>query len=162
MAMAGRRMGGTTSRAHGKEDAPTPGPEPDEGRRLALERLRRAAAVGDYDGLLDPAIWRLLDAAALTVGFGREIGALRFAMARLLAEEQDPRQLSLHLSRITTTIVRATQARLAVTPVEDPVRAALLAEIDDPGEQDGLSDPADGIQEPGDDEETELAGEDEP
>lgn len=158
MAMAGRRMGGTTSRAHGKEDEQTLEPEQAAGRRLALERLRRAAAVGDYDGLLDPALWRLLDAAALTVGFGREIGALRFAMARLLAEEEDPRQLSLHLARITTTIVRATQARPPVAPTEDPVRAALLAEI---GDLDDRADQAGDFEGPGDDEENDLA-EDEP
>lgn len=158
MTMTGRRLGGTTSRAHGREDEQTQGLEQDSGRRLALERLRRAAAVGDYDGLLDPALWRLLDAAALTVGFGREIGALRFAMARLLAEEQDPRQLSLHLSRITMTIVRATQARPPAAPAEDPVRAALLAEVgnlNDPEDRMGDAGP------PDHDEETDLAEEDE-
>ena len=155
--MAGRRTGGATSRAHGEEDQETS--EQDGKRRLALERLRRAAAEGDYDGLLDPALWRLLDAAALTVGFGREIGALRFAMARLLAEEEDPRQLSLHLARITTAIIRATQARPPVAPAEDPVRAALLARLND------LGDPGDrreGVGEPDDDEETESEGEDDP
>ena len=156
MATAGRRIGGTTSRAHDKEDEQTEESERDEGRRLALERLRRAAAAGDYDGLLDPALWRLLDAAALTVGFSREIGALRFAMARLLAEEEDPRQLSQHLARITMTIVRATQARPPVAPAEDPVRAALLAEL---GELDDPEDRSDGTGAPDDDGETDLAGE---
>lgn len=161
MVTAGRRVGGATSRAHGKEDEETS--EQDARRRLALERLRRAAAEGDYDGLLDPALWRLLDAAALTVGFGREIGALRFAMARLLAEEEDPRQLSLHLARITMAIIRVTHARPPITPAEDPVRAALLAGLDDLGDSGdrpgGAGDPDD---DPDDDEATEPEGEDDP
>lgn len=99
-------------------------------RTAARQRLRQAIAGGDYDGLLDPALWRLFDTAAEATGFGREIGALRFAMARLLAEEEDPRQLATQLARVTTTIVRATQAQGRPTPTDDPVRSALLAEID--------------------------------
>ena len=105
-------------------------------RAAARQRLRQAIAGGDYDGLLDPALWRLLDVAAESTGFGREIGALRFAMARLLAEEEDPRHLATHLARVTATIVRATQAQGKALTADDPVRAALLAEID---ELDGVS-----------------------
>ena len=109
-------------------------------RAEARRRLRHAIAGGDYDGLLDPALWRLFDTAAETTGFGREIGALRFAMARLLAEEEDPRHLATHLARVATTIVRATQAQGKGIAPDDPVRAALLAEID---ALDGVSGEAD-------------------
>jgi len=153
---AGRRMGGTTPRAQSKDREDEETPERDERRKRAVERLRLAVATGDYDGLLDPALWRLLDAAAETAGFGREIGALRFAMARLLAEEEDPRQLATHLSRVATTIVRATQARSPVAPAEDTVRAALLAGLGD------LADRFGDVERPDDDEETELTREDEP
>ena len=101
-------------------------------RTLARERLRRAMAGGDYDGLLDPSLWRLLDAAAGGNGFGREIGALRFAMARLLVEEEDPRQLAASLARVASTIVRATQAQQKAVPTEDdPIRVALAAVTDE-------------------------------
>ena len=109
----------------------------DVARTLARERLRRAMAGGDYDGLLDPSLWRLLDAAAGGNGFGREIGALRFAMARLLVEEEDPRQLAASLARVASTIVRATQAQRKAVPTEDdPIRVALAAATD------GLDGPA--------------------
>ena len=119
-------------------------------RTAAQQRLRQAIAGGDYDGLLDPALWRLFDAAAETTGFGREIGALRFAMARLLAEEEDPRQLATQLARVTTTIVRATQAQGKATATDDPVRAALLAGLDELDGADGDDDDdCAGPEEPG-------------
>lgn len=97
---------------------------------LARARTQHAIAAGDYDALLDPAHWRLLDAAAAAEpdGFQREIGALRVVMARLLAEEDDPGKLATHLSRLTMTIVRArlAQATLAAG-ADDPLRRQLLS-----------------------------------
>lgn len=147
MVTAGRRARGVATEGEGDDDR-------EEARALAQERLRRAVAGGDYDGLLDPALWRLLDAAAGGSGFGREIGALRFAMARLLAEEEDPRHLATHLARVTTMIVRATQAQRQAVPTEDdPIRVALAAAVDeldgvtngdDEGTDDGEGPEADG------------------
>jgi len=139
VATAGRRGRGTTTGTQAEEDGADDEHDRDAARAVARERLRRALAAGDYDGLLDPALWRLLDIAAASTGFGREIGALRFAMARLLAEEEDPRQLATHLARVATTIVRATQAqRRPDRDGDDPVRAALLAGLSElDGDDDG-------------------------
>lgn len=130
--------------------------EQEDLKTTARDRFRRATAAGDYDGLLDPALWRLLDIAAASTGFGREIGALRFAMARLLAEEDDPRQLATQLARVATTIVRATQAqRRPDADGDDPVRAALLVGLneldgdDDGGELDDDREPGPDGQEDG-------------
>ena len=58
----------------------------------ARERTRAATAAGDYDALLDPAHWRLLEAAATAEpdGFHREIGALRVVMARCWPRRTTP------------------------------------------------------------------------
>ena len=139
MATASRRGRGATTGTQAAEDDLDDESDQDVARTVARERLRQATAAGDYDGLLDPALWRLLDIAAASSGFGREIGALRFAMARLLAEEEDPRQLATHLARVATTIVRATQAqRRPDADGDDPVRAALLAGLNElDGDDDG-------------------------
>lgn len=145
MVTAGRQARVTATDAAPASDR-DPGQE--EARTLARERIRRAMAGGDYDGLLDPALWRLLDLAAATSGFGREIGALRFAMARLLAEEEDPRQLATYLAKVTTMIVRATQAqRQSISTADDPIRAALLSAVDERdelNEQEDLDEAPDG------------------
>ena len=138
MATASRRGRGTVTETRGEEDDTDEGRDREAARDLARERLRRGLAAGDYDGLLDPALWRLLDAAAASTGFNREIGALRFAMVRLLAEEEDPRQLATHLARVATTIVRTTQAqRQPDRDGNDPVRAALLAGLNELDGDDG-------------------------
>ena len=129
----GRRIGpedDADAQAPGASGADTPD-EVAALRETSRARIRQAMAGGDYDGLLAPGLWRLFDAAAGATGFGREIGALRFAMARLLAEEEDPRHLATQLARVTTTIIRATQAHQMTGGTDDGVRSALLTVLDD-------------------------------
>jgi hypothetical protein len=55
---------------------------------------------GDYRELFDPATSQVMAQAAAVRGLEDEIGALRVALARLLAEERDPNKLALSLARI--------------------------------------------------------------
>lgn len=161
-ALAGRQEGATTETDHdGDADGDGDGRDVEraaiaEARAAARERLRRAVAGGDYEGLLDPALRRLFDTAAGVPGFTHEIGALRLAMARLLVEEDDPTRLATNLTKVTASIIRATQAQPRLASTVDPIQSALLAaigELDD-GEPDGSDD------EPGDedDEDDEEGG----
>lgn len=152
MTTPGRQRRGAATAARREEDltdqVTNQETDRETARTVIQERLRRAIAAGDYDRLLDPAFWRLLDSAAGTTSFDREIGALRFAMVRLLAEEEDPRHLATQLARVTATIVRTAQAQRHTTQNEvDPVRAALLTGLDDlDGDGDALAGLDDGEQ----------------
>jgi hypothetical protein len=57
---------------------------------------------GDYRALLDERLREVMAQAAEQRGLAEEVGALRFAMARLLAEEEDPGALALGISRLAT------------------------------------------------------------
>jgi hypothetical protein len=56
----------------------------------AGERFRRRLERGDYRGLLDERVREVM-AQAEERGLGEEIGALRFVLMRVLAEEEGPR-----------------------------------------------------------------------
>jgi hypothetical protein len=134
----------TDSTRRARSPAPSPRPRSDDASvsdddaNAARERFRHAAKRGDYRGLLDASVWQLFAEAAAQRGFQVEIGALRFALARLVAEETDPRHLATHLARVTTTILRAAEAHdRAQTDGDDPITAALTRALTD------LSEPTD-------------------
>lgn len=120
-----------TARPDDHDPTGSPDGRPDD-TDLAKERFRRAAANGDFAGLLDASLWTLFAEAAAQRGFATEIGALRFALTRLVAEESDPRHLATHLARVTTTILRAADAQeRAQAEPEDPVAVALTRVLTD-------------------------------
>ncbi|MEA2527756.1 MAG: hypothetical protein QOF73_4983, partial [Thermomicrobiales bacterium] len=92
----GRRDGETDGRVGGQV-------EREERRRVELaEGFRRRLERGDYRALLDERLREVMAQAAEQRGLAEEVGALRFAMARLLAAEEDPGALALGISRLAT------------------------------------------------------------
>jgi hypothetical protein len=107
--------GRTDRRRDGETDGRVGGQvEREERRRVELaEGFRRRLERGDYRALLDERLREVMAQAAEQRGLAEEVGALRFAMARLLAEEEDPGALALGISRLATA-----SARLARTQRE--------------------------------------------
>jgi uncharacterized Zn finger protein (UPF0148 family) len=108
------RAGATLCRKHETDaidDAPL---DAREQRRLAfLERLE----TGEYAALFDDNLRRVITQAAQAMkehGPDDEIGALRFVMARLMAEEVDPTKLATSVTRVVTAAVQAARARRAI------------------------------------------------
>lgn len=100
----------------------------------AAHEFRRRVAHGEYETLFDTALARIISQAAAQKGLDDEIGAVRYALARLLSEEQDPRQLALGVARLTRASVAASRERRESRQEEpNPLTEAMtriLAELD--------------------------------
>ncbi len=103
-------------------------------RRRARQTFRRGLERGDYRGLLDRRLAEIVAGAATERGLADEIGALRFVLARLLAEEEDLTRLAAGVARIAGVAVRATRAERVISGEQaDGLTSALaqiLAELD--------------------------------
>ena len=77
----------------------------------AAERFRRHLATGRYGDLFDAPLAAVLDEAARARHLDHETGALRYALARTLAEEQDPARLALSVTRLTRAVVATSRER---------------------------------------------------
>jgi hypothetical protein len=87
----------------------------DEERRVALaEGFRRRVEAGEYRELLDGRLRRVMEQGAARDGLAEEMGAARFVLMRLLAEEEDLGKLALGVSRIITAAARVARARKAI------------------------------------------------
>ncbi|HEV2106632.1 MAG TPA: hypothetical protein VGR16_00055 [Thermomicrobiales bacterium] len=116
---------------------PWAGPDEDPGElpRGAAAEFRRRLEMGDYQELLDRRLSDVIAQAAQDRSLVREIGALRFVLARLLAEEDDPAKLAASVARVSSVLVQATRAQRAISgEVADGLTEAMtriLAELDD-------------------------------
>lgn len=80
--------------------------EQEQRRQAFLERLEK----GEYAALFDENLSRVIAQAAQAMkerGPDDEIGALRFVMARLLAEEPDVTKLASSVTRVVTAAMQA-------------------------------------------------------
>lgn len=89
--------------------------------REGLERRAEAAAAfrerlesGDYRGLFGDRLSGLMSQAAADGGVADELGALRFVMARLLSEEDDPVTLAKAVARVAAVSIQAARAQRAI------------------------------------------------
>ncbi len=100
-------------------------------RLMARERIRQAIARGDYAGLIAPGLQKVLEAAALAGdgGQGDAVAALRYAMYRLLAEEEDPRHLATNVTRVANALRLAEQARPGSGAGSDAIRVAMADQL---------------------------------
>lgn len=114
-----------TANNHEAEDRAT-------GRARAT--FRAALRRGDYRALLDRRFDEVLAQAASERGLTEEIGALRFVLKRLLAEEQNLTRLAAGVARVVGVAIRAAQVEKAIGgEAADGLAAALstvLAELD--------------------------------
>jgi hypothetical protein len=125
-------MAGTDDKAGRRE-----GEKADGKRDGAGERFRRRVERGDYRGLLDERVREVM-AQAEERGLGEELGALRFALMRVLAEEEDPVRLSLAVSRLASASARLARAKQALDEGREPLNEAIsqiLRDLD--GEREG-------------------------
>jgi hypothetical protein len=73
----------------------------EEQRKLFRERVAR----GDYDQLYDPSLRMLMKNGAIK-GIEEELGAIRYALAKLLSEEQDASKLATGVARLASAAER--------------------------------------------------------
>ncbi len=115
-------------------DGEADGEEAGERRRRAGEAFRRRVEAGDSRGLFDRRLGEVIAQAAAERSLADEIGALRYVLARLLAEEEDPAKLAASVARVAGVAVQAARAQRAVTgDLADGLTAALtqiLTELD--------------------------------
>ena len=99
----------------------------------AAHHFRRRVAHGEYGELFDPALGRILAQAAAQAGLNDELGAVRFTLARLLAEERDPSQMALGVARLVRAAVAVSRERRELHQQQPhPLTAAMstvLAEL---------------------------------
>jgi hypothetical protein len=90
-----------------------------EARRAAARAAcQRRVATGEYGELFDAPVRSILMQAGKAAGLAQEMGALRYVLARVLAEEEDPVRQALGVSRVTSAAARV--ARVRETQREEP------------------------------------------
>ena len=131
-----RGIAGSVLRAAGDEDDGEDGDGEGTAARArwAMAEFRRRLEAGDYRGLYDRRLSEVIAQAAAERSLADEIGALRYVLARLLAEEEDPAKLAASVARVAGVAVQAARAQRAVTgDLADGLTAALtqiLIELD--------------------------------
>jgi hypothetical protein len=93
------------------------------------ERFRERVERGRYDELLDLPVRKVLREGAAIRGLEEELGALRFALAKLLAEELDASKLAAGVARLTSAAVQAMKLGQAIGDATDESLADLLNRI---------------------------------
>ncbi len=88
--------------------------EDGERRRANADAFRERVEGGDYRQLFGGKLGRLMAQAAEEKGVGDELGALRYCMARLMAEEEDPVTLAKSIARIASVSIQAARAQRAI------------------------------------------------
>jgi hypothetical protein len=82
-----------------QDEAPT---EDEVVRRERQDRFARRVKRGDFGKLLDAATSKVLQQAATDRTYQLELGALRFAIARTISEEEDAHRMSLAIAEYET------------------------------------------------------------
>ncbi len=80
-------------------------------RERAMAAFRQRVEQGDYGALFDEQMHKILGQAGNALGYWHELGAVRFALAKLLAEEPDAHRLALGVSRLVTTSMRVARTK---------------------------------------------------
>ncbi len=118
------------AKGEGEDDEETAG----ERRRRAEVRFRRRLKQGDYQSLFEGRLKEVIAQAAAERSLTDEIGALRFVLARLLAEEEDVTKLATSVARVATVAIQAARTQRAISgELADGLTEALtqiLTELD--------------------------------
>lgn len=89
--------------------------EQGERDRAAVAEFRGRIVEGEYERLYDSRIAAIIEEAASRGGVREELGALRYVLARLLAEEDDPMKLAAVVPKVATVSIQAARAQRAMT-----------------------------------------------
>lgn len=112
-----------------------PDDDPDGQQRTAAMEFRRRLERGNYHELFDRSLSDVIAQASQERNLATEIGALRFVLARLLAEEDDVAKLAASVARVSSVLVQATRVQRTISgEVADGLTEAMtriLAELDD-------------------------------
>lgn len=101
-----------------------------ETTRTALrERFQERIDSGRYDELLPETMQRVLRDGAAIRGLDGELGAIRFALAKLLAEETDAGKLARGVARLTSAAVQTMKFGQTLGDTVDASLAEVLQEI---------------------------------
>ncbi len=126
--------------ARGTQFQPAPLPEDDDPRKALQDAFQRRVDRGRYDELLRPQVRELMRAGAAIHGLDEELGAIRFALQKLMAEETDANKLAAGIARLTSASVQAMKLGQALGNASDASLADLfneiLAEMADPHSTD--------------------------
>ncbi len=86
-------------------------------------------ASGRYDALVHTPLRMVLREGAAIYGVAEELGAIRFALAKLLVEEQDASKLAAGVARLTSAAVQAMKLGQSISDETDESLADLLNQI---------------------------------
>lgn len=100
-------------------------------RKEAARRFRERRASGEYGALFDDALRAILEDAGDELTTTDELGAVRYALAKLLAEEDDPRQLSMGVARLVGAAANLARTRVA-TGEHEEIRRLLRQDVNLP------------------------------
>jgi transposase len=129
---------------HGGQYQQAPWIEDDEDPREALQAtFQRRVACGRYDELLNPEVRALIQTGAGIRGLDEELGAIRYALQKLIAEEPDAGRLAAGIARLTSASVQVMKLGQALGDATDASLSDLLneilADLDDSETRDPLS-----------------------
>lgn len=103
--------------------------KPADPRVELRDRFRERVESGRYADLLDERVRRVLREGAAIPGLDEELGAVRFALAKLLAEELDASKLAAGVARLTSAAVQAMKLDRARGDAAETSLAELIEEI---------------------------------
>ncbi|HET9661711.1 MAG TPA: hypothetical protein VFP05_15395 [Thermomicrobiales bacterium] len=85
---------------HRREEAAERREEEAERRAELRKRFQERLAQGGYDGLIDGPVQTVIEEAAAIQGIDQELGAVRFALAKVLNDVEDANQLASSVARL--------------------------------------------------------------
>ena len=97
-----------------------------ERRAEQRQRFQERLAEGGYRALLDPPVQLVIEEAAAIQGIAQELGAVRFALAKVVSEVQDPNQLASSVARLAAC---AAQLLRVVRPTAKEADEELIATL---------------------------------
>lgn len=83
----------------------------DEARRAKRDAFDQRLAAGDYRQLLGPELNQIIRQAAAAEGVDDELGAIRYAMAYVLANETDPERLAKSIAKLGVAGIQAQKTK---------------------------------------------------
>ncbi|MCA9860688.1 MAG: hypothetical protein KC438_13250 [Thermomicrobiales bacterium] len=93
------------------------------------ERFRELMDRGSYDGLFAASVRSVLDEGAAIPGVTEELGAIRIALAKLLAEEPDANKLAAGVARLASASVQLLKIGQARTDDDGESLASVIDQI---------------------------------
>ena len=100
-------------------------------RAVAIREFQERLAGGEYRALFEPALSEVMHQAAEARALVDEIGAVRVALAKLLAEEEDASKLASGVARLASVAIQAAKAQRTLSgEAADGLTEALAHIID--------------------------------